>query len=120
MSVDFDAPESWPEAQPENGPASLPDTPEATATAAAAAAPVPLEPAPAPAAIFAPPIAAVPAPAAAAAPAWSLAQRVAFRFVFCYLLLYNLPFPLYLLDVLPIPGLGAGLGAAFTAYFKFW
>src|ERR1700688_480560 len=49
----------------------------------------------------------------AAAPAWSLAQRIAFRFVFCYLLLYNLPFPLYLL---PIPG----LGAAFKAYFKFW
>jgi uncharacterized membrane protein YphA (DoxX/SURF4 family) len=117
MSVDFDVPESWPEDQPESRPASRPEeTPEPTA-AAAAAAPVPIEPAPA---AIAPPIAAVPAPAAAAAPAWSLARRIAFRFVLCYLLLYNLPFPIYLLDFLPIPGLGAGLGAAIKAYFKFW
>jgi uncharacterized membrane protein YphA (DoxX/SURF4 family) len=130
MSVDFDIPESWPEDQPEHGPASRPeDTPEPTAAAAAAvaaspapaatagpapvaAATVPIAPAPTAAA---PPIAAVPVPAAAAAPAWSLAQRIAFRFVFCYLLLYNLPFPLYLIPI-PIPGLGALL----TAYFKFW
>lgn len=131
MSVDFDVPESWPEEQPESGPASRPeDTPEPTAAAgtgaaapaaaatagpapAAAAAPVPIAPAPA---AVAPPLAAVPVAAAAAAPAWNLAQRLAFRFVFCYLLLYNLPFPLYLLDLLPIPG----LGAAFMAYHKFW
>jgi uncharacterized membrane protein YphA (DoxX/SURF4 family) len=113
MSVDFDVPESWPEEPPEHGPASRPEeTPEP-----AAAAPASAGPAPAP---VASPDLAGPVPAAAAAPAWSLAQRIAFRFVFCYLLLYNVPFPLYLLDVLPIPGLGAGLGAAFTAYFKFW
>lgn len=105
MSVDFDVPESWPEEQPEPGPAIRPEeAPEPTAAAATTA----------------PPIAAVPVPAAAAAPAWSLARRIAFRFVFCYLLLYNLPFPLDLLDFLPIPGLGAGLGAAFKAYSKFW
>ena len=93
MSVDFDVPESSPEDQPESGPASRPeDTPEPTAAVA-------------------PPVAAVPAPAAVAAPAWSLAQRLAFRFAFCYLLLYSLPFPL---DLIP------GLGAVFTAYFKFW
>jgi hypothetical protein len=114
MSVDFDVPESWPEEQPERGPASRPeDTPEPTAAAAAAP---PVAAVPVPAAAAAPPVAAVPIPAAAAAPAWSLAQRIAFRFVFCYLLLYNLPFPLYLLYFLPIPG----LGAVFTAYFKFW
>ncbi len=114
MSVDFDVPESWPEDQPEGGPASRPeDTPETTAAPPIAVAPVP-------AAAAETPVAALPASAAAASPAWSLAQRLAFRFVFCYLLLYNLPFPLYLLDFLPIPGLGAGLGAVFTAYFKFW
>jgi uncharacterized membrane protein YphA (DoxX/SURF4 family) len=114
MSVDFDVPESGPEEQPERGPASRPeDTPERTAAAAAAP---PIAAVPVPAAAVAPPDAAVPAPVAAAAPAWSLAQRIAFRFVFCYLLLYNLPFPLYLLDLLPIPG----LGAAFMAYHKFW
>jgi uncharacterized membrane protein YphA (DoxX/SURF4 family) len=95
MSVDFDVPESGPEDQP-------------------AAAPVPLGPAPA-AAVPVVAMPAGPAPAAAPAPAWSLPQRVAFRFVFCYLLLYNLPFPLDLLPF-PIPG----LGAVFTAYFKFW
>jgi uncharacterized membrane protein YphA (DoxX/SURF4 family) len=111
MSVDFDVPESGPEEQPESGPASRPeDTPERTAAAAAAP---PIAAVPVPAAAVAPPVAAVPVPAVAAAPAWSLPQRIAFRFVFCYLLLYNLPFPLYLL---PIPG----LGAVFTAYFKFW
>jgi uncharacterized membrane protein YphA (DoxX/SURF4 family) len=114
MSVDFDVPESGPEEQPERGPASRPeDTPEPTAAAAAAP---PVAAVPVPAAAAAPPVAAVPIPATAAAPAWSLAQRIAFRFVFCYLLLYNLPFPLYLLYFLPIPG----LGAVFTAYFKFW
>jgi uncharacterized membrane protein YphA (DoxX/SURF4 family) len=113
MSVDFDVPESWPEEQPERGPASRPaETPEPTA-----AAPIAAGPAPAP---VASPALAVPAPAAAAAPAWSLARRIAFRFVFCYLLLYNLPFPLYLLDFLPIPGLGPGIAAAYKAYFKFW
>ncbi len=141
MSVDFDVPESWPEEQPEHGPARRPEEmPEPTAAASATAGPAPTPAAPAiaavpaptataapaiaavpvPAAAAAPPVAAVPVPAAAAAPAWSLAQRIAFRFVFCYLLLYNLPFPLYLLDFLPIPGLGTGLGAAFTAYHKLW
>jgi len=28
-------------------------------------------------------------------PSWSLAKRVLFRFAFCYLMLYNLPFPLH-------------------------
>ncbi|HXO42926.1 MAG TPA: hypothetical protein VN999_15865 [Thermoanaerobaculia bacterium] len=106
MSVDFDVPESWPEEPPERGPASRPEeTPEP-----AAAPPTSAGPAPTP---VASPALAGPVPAAAAAPAWSLAQRIAFRFVFCYLLLYNLPFPLYLL---PIPG----LGAVFMAYRKFW
>jgi uncharacterized membrane protein YphA (DoxX/SURF4 family) len=122
MSVDFDVPESGPEEQPERGPASRPEeTAEPTAAAAAApagAGPAPVAP-PAPA-VAVPAVAVAAVPAAAATPAWSLAQRIAFRFVFCYLLLYNLPFPLDLLDFLPIPGLGAGLGAVFTAYFKFW
>jgi hypothetical protein len=33
-------------------------------------------------------------PAANASPTWSASRRVAFRFVFTYLVLYNLPFPL--------------------------
>src|SRR6202043_4233088 len=78
MSVDFDVPESWPEEQPERGPASRPeDTPEPTAAAAAAP---PVAAVPVPAAAAAPPVAAVPIPATAAASAWSLAQRIAFRF----------------------------------------
>jgi uncharacterized membrane protein YphA (DoxX/SURF4 family) len=96
MSVDFDVPETWPESAAESRPQDAPGPTPAT--------PVP-------------PVSAAPALAAVAAPAtssaWSLAHRIAFRFVFCYLLLYNLPFPLYLL---PIPG----LGAVFTAYFKLW
>ena len=33
-------------------------------------------------------------PASAPTPAWSAARRIAFRFVFAYLVLYNLPFPI--------------------------
>jgi uncharacterized membrane protein YphA (DoxX/SURF4 family) len=96
MSVDFDVPQTWPENQPEDAP------------------PADVEAAAAPAAPAAPAASAAPADiAAAAAPPWSLALRIAFRFVFCYVLLYNLPFPL---EYLPIPG----LEALFTAYFKFW
>lgn len=51
--------------------------------------------------------------AAAAAPAWSLPRRIAFRFAFCYLVLYSFPFPL---EYLPIPGLPAALGG----YLSFW
>src|SRR5207302_10732497 len=51
------------------------------------------------------------APAAAEAPAWSLARRIAFRFAFCYLVLYNFP---VLLFALPVPG----LAALFMAYSK--
>jgi uncharacterized membrane protein YphA (DoxX/SURF4 family) len=96
MSVDFDVPETWPASEAESRPQDAPGpTP---------AAPVP-------------PASAAPALAVAAAPAtssaWSLAHRIAFRFVFCYLLLYDLPFPL---NQLPIPG----LEAVFTAYFKLW
>jgi uncharacterized membrane protein YphA (DoxX/SURF4 family) len=88
MSVDFKVPETW---QPEIAPQDAP-----VPAAAAPAAPVPA--------------ATVAAPAAAA---WSLAQRIAFRFVFCYLALYNFPFPL---SWLPIPG----LPVLFQAYFKLW
>ena len=45
-----------------------------------------------------------------AAPRWGLAKRVVFRFAFCYLLLYNLPFPLShvpYVDALIYPPLGA-------------
>ena len=107
MSVDFDVPETWPESEaerrPESAPASEPASrPEDAPGPAAAAAP----------ASAGPTLAAAAVPAAAS-PAWSLARRLAFRFVFCYLVLYNLPFPLYWL---PVPG----LGAVFTAYHKLW
>lgn len=36
-------------------------------------------------------------------PRWSLAQRILFRFAFCYLVLYNLPFPL---EYVPYVGQG--------------
>lgn len=32
---------------------------------------------------------------------WGLARRIFFRFAFCYLVLYNLPFPLDLVELLP-------------------
>jgi hypothetical protein len=44
----------------------------------------------------------------AAQPRWSLAKRILFRFAFCYLVLYNLPFPL---DSVPYVG---------EAYTRFW
>lgn len=50
-------------------------------------------------------------PAGAAVPGWSLPQRIAFRFVFCYLVLYNFPGPL---SMLPIPW----LWTLFAAYFR--
>jgi uncharacterized membrane protein YphA (DoxX/SURF4 family) len=64
---------------------------------------------PEPAAVAAP--AAGVDPAAAEVPRWSLARRVAFRFVFCYLVLYNFP---GLLFALPIPG----MGTLFEAYSR--
>lgn len=44
----------------------------------------------------------------AAQPRWSLAKRILFRFAFCYLVLYNLPFPLEY-----VPYVGEG-------YTRFW
>jgi uncharacterized membrane protein YphA (DoxX/SURF4 family) len=100
MSVDLEVPRIL---QPENGPRDAPE-PAAAATGGA--------PVPAAASVAEPPGAAVAAPAPAAA-AWSLPQRIAFRFVFCYLVLYNFPFPLYWL---PIPG----LPVLFQVYTKLW
>ncbi|HVR09189.1 MAG TPA: hypothetical protein VMW75_14160, partial [Thermoanaerobaculia bacterium] len=45
--------------------------------------------------------------------AWSLPRRIAFRFVFCYFLLYNFPFPLTWLP-------DSGLDALFQGYYKLW
>jgi hypothetical protein len=50
-------------------------------------------------------------PEVAAAPAWGPVKRILFRFAFVYLLLYNLPFPLYY-----IPYVGEALGW----YRAFW
>lgn len=94
MAVDFQVPlpplpDGMPETVPEQS-AKATDLRASTAALPAAA----------------PDTAAAPA-AAATAPAWGLARRVGFRFAFCYLVLYNFPFPLY---YLPIPGFDTLLG----------
>jgi hypothetical protein len=49
-----------------------------------------------------------------AAPRWSLARRILFRFAFCYLVLYNLPFPLTF-----IPSVDALVGRPYAAFWDF-
>ncbi|HEV3455634.1 MAG TPA: hypothetical protein VHG32_03700 [Thermoanaerobaculia bacterium] len=107
MSVDFKMPQTWqpetapPETAPqEPAPQETPDPPAAPPAGAVSAG------------VAAP--AAVPAAAtSAAAAAWSLPARIAFRFAFCYLLLYNFPFPLTWLPF-------NGLDGLFLGYFKLW
>jgi hypothetical protein len=50
----------------------------------------------------------------ATATRWSLAKRILFRFAFCYLVLYNLPFPLTF-----IPGVDALVGTPYNAFWDF-
>jgi hypothetical protein len=107
MSVDFKMPQTWqpetapPETAPqETAPQEMPDLAAAPPAGAVSAG------VPAPAAV---PAAATPAAAAA----WSLPARIAFRFAFCYLILYNFPFPLTWLPF-------NGLDGLFLGYFKLW
>jgi uncharacterized membrane protein YphA (DoxX/SURF4 family) len=105
MAVDFKVPQVRPDLDLDREPGGSPES-------AASAGPV------APVAAVAPltgvtPVAAPPvADPAAGVPGWSLARRIAFRFVFCYLVLYNFP---RLLFAVPIPGLSTWL---FIGYSK--
>jgi uncharacterized membrane protein YphA (DoxX/SURF4 family) len=105
MAVDFKVPQiRQPDLDPEAG-AGAPETAAAVAPVAPAAPPTAGGPSPVVAPVAAVNPTAPPStaePAGAAVPGWSLPQRIAFRFVFCYLVLYEFPGPL---SMLPIPGM---------------